>query len=260
MTKSKSKRQKHDQSPISQNTVSAASSFKNESVPQLDMLRQDAQVQQQVQQRLLKLNELATSGMPLKIKSQRGGLTCLLGVELDDHKSLYCLAHKKKGFLRPVDNFPVGCWLLLLHEREKNFKMRQHMLDYLISLLDDSQGFSWSAAKASHAVLLCRMEQGEIEDYSKIDQIDRIRRAHAQRHTQNSAQTFVNSDKKFAQKQQKSMPCIYFNQNTCSFGKTNETRGVLYRHVCSSCFSTVGKNFPHMEIECRQKNKQTKNE
>ena len=28
------------------------------------------------------------------------------------------------------------------------------MLDYLIALLDDSKDFSWSAAKASHAVPL----------------------------------------------------------------------------------------------------------
>ena len=62
------------------------------------------------------------------------------------------------------------------------------MLDYLISHLEDFQDFSCAAAKASHGVLLCRMEWGEIEDYSKIDKIDRIRRAHAQRHIQNNAQ------------------------------------------------------------------------
>ena len=41
-------------------------------------------------------------------------------------------------------------------------KIRDHMLDYVIHLLDDDQDFSWSAAKASHAVLLCRMGQGEV--------------------------------------------------------------------------------------------------
>ena len=56
------------------------------------------------------------------------------------------------------------------------------MLDHLIALLDDSNDFSWSAAKASHAVLLCRMEQGEMSDYTQTDLVDRVRRAHAQRH------------------------------------------------------------------------------
>ena len=36
--------------------------------------------------------------------------------------------------------------------------MKDDMLDYLISLLDDSNDFSWQAAKASHAVLLCRID------------------------------------------------------------------------------------------------------
>ena len=43
------------------------------------------------------------------------------------------------------------------------------MLDYLISLFDDANDFSWDAAKASHTVLLCRMEQGEVKDYSQTE-------------------------------------------------------------------------------------------
>ena len=37
---------------------------------------------------------------------------------------------------------------------------KEAMLSYLISLLDDANDFSWSAAKACHAELLCHMEQG----------------------------------------------------------------------------------------------------
>ena len=51
------------------------------------------------------------------------------------------------------------------------------MLDHLISLLDDSNDFSWPVAKTSHAVLLCHMEHDEISDT-----LDRIRRSHAQQH------------------------------------------------------------------------------
>ena len=46
---------------------------------------------------------------------------------------------------------------------ETNQNSKDAMLDYLISLLDNANNFSWSATKASHAVLLCRMEQGEIK-------------------------------------------------------------------------------------------------
>ena len=47
---------------------------------------------------------------------------------------------------------------------EQNLKNKDAMLDNLLKLLDDSNDFSWSAAKASHAVVLCRMEQGKISD------------------------------------------------------------------------------------------------
>ena len=36
-------------------------------------------------------------------------------------------------------------------------------------------------AKSCHAVPLCQIEQGEIQTYTQVDQIDRIRRVHAQR-------------------------------------------------------------------------------
>ena len=72
MSRSKSKAQSNEQSQVAQNTVSGATSSANESVPGLNALHQDAHVQQQVQQRLLELKEIATSGMSSKIKSQRG--------------------------------------------------------------------------------------------------------------------------------------------------------------------------------------------
>ena len=54
------------------------------------------------------------------------------------------------------------------------------MLGYIISLMDDANDFSWGAAKASHAVLLCRMKQREIQDYSQTEKIDRVQRVSAQ--------------------------------------------------------------------------------
>ena len=68
----------------------------------------------------------------------------------------------------------MGGWLLPYYERRKNTDSKEFMLDFLVSLLGDAQDFSWEAAKASHAVLLCRMEQGEIANYSQVEKIDRI--------------------------------------------------------------------------------------
>ena len=148
-----------------------------------------------------------------------------------------CRVPTKKG--SHMISCPMGGWLLCTIKEEKISKMREHMLDYLVALLHDAQDFFWGAVKASHAVLLCRMEQGEIADYSCIDQIDRIRRANARRHISPKKSTI---NKKGGQKPTKVMTCTFFNQNSCSFGKTHETKGVLYRHMFT-LFRYFGKKF-----------------
>ena len=102
------------------------------------------------------------------------------------------------------------------------------------------------------------MEKGEIKDYTQVDSIDRIRRAHAQRHhVQNSQQLKTGPKKSGAQR---SMPCQFFNQNTCVHTSSHDTKGVSYKHVSSFCFSQLNKSFPHPKKECRNKNKNAKNE
>ena len=123
--------------------------------------------------------------------------------------------------IRLVVGYSVGGWLLSHHEGGKNSNLRGNMLDYLISLFDYANDFSWDVAKASHAVLLCRMEQGEVKDYSQTEKIDRIRRANAQRH--NVHTSGGENHKKPSQKHAKSMKCNYFNAGTCSHSKTHET-------------------------------------
>ena len=142
--------------------------------------------------------------------------------------------------------------------REENDQnLRSHMLNYLIDLLDDAQDFSWTAAKASHAVLLCRMEQGEVSGYDQVDHIDRIRRANAQKHVVGNTQPKAGSNnaKKNTVRSSRTMLCQFFNQGTCSHSATHETKGVSYKHVCSFCFTSANKTFPHTESECSNKKK-----
>ena len=35
--------------------------------------------------------------------------------------------------------------------------------------------------------------------------------------------------------------------------KSHETKGVLYKHICSSCFANNGRTFPHSEVDCKGK-------
>ena len=171
-------------------TVSPNSQALN--VPELNVLRQDTSVQALVEQCIGQLADAEKTGIK-------------------------------------VVSYPMGGWLSSHHEGGKNFSLRENMLDYLIFLFDDANDISWDAAKASHVVLLCRMEQGEIKDYSQTQKIDRIRRANAQRH--NVHTSGGQNHKKSSQKQMKSTTCNYFNAGTCSHNKIHETRGILYKHV-----------------------------
>ena len=155
----------------------------------------------------------------------------------------------------------MGQWMAgfcrTMHE-ENCIQNKNAMLDYLIPLLDDSNDFSWSSAKACHAVLLYRMEQGEIKDYAQTDLIDRIRRAHAQRHVPSTQNFSKNVTKR--NKNARTMICQFFNQGSCMHQATHETKGVVYKHVCNHCFTKNGKSFPHAEIDCKTKSRNTKNE
>ena len=139
---------------------------------------------------------------------------------------------------------------------EPDSNVRTHMLDYLVSLLDDAQDFSWDSAKASHAVLLCRMEQGEVGSYLDTDKIDRIRRANAQRHSAGHS-NFSNKTKV-----KKSTVCQYFNKGTCSFSDSHTTKNTFFKHICNNCHVALGKSFSHPETECSNKRnaKNSKNE
>ena len=116
---------------------------------------------------------------------------------------------------------------------------------------EDVQDISWDSARASHAVLLCRMEQGEVKNYTETKKIDRIRRANAQRHP--VPPSALANGKKQNQKTNKSMPCTNYNQGSCSYNRTHDTKGITYKHLCLACFVTGGKVYTHPENECRNK-------
>ena len=79
-----------------------------------------------------------------------------------------------------LTQFVPGFIKNVLEEENQNYK--DSMLQYLPDLMEDATDFSWASAKASHAVLLCEMERGALK-WSDTPRIDRIRRAHAQKHT-----------------------------------------------------------------------------
>ena len=90
-----------------------------------------------------------------------------------------------------------------------------------------------------------RVTQGD------TDKIDRVRRSHAQRHVATHNAT-TRSDK--GQNGGKSTPCVYYNKNSSGQKAAHETKGVLYRHICSFCWSKDGKQFAHPQSQNQTKN------
>ena len=103
------------------------------------------------------------------------------------------------------------------------------MLDSAIDLLDDATDFSWSLAKASDAVLLCHMEQWEIKSWLETEKIDRVCRAHAQRHSASQSSSQRTQDKHSSAK---TTPCVYYITKV-SFRKSRPMRPKGY---CTSMF------------------------
>ena len=121
------------------------------------------------------------------------------------------------------------------------------MLEYLAEIMEDSLDFGFSAAKGSHAVLLCRMEEGRIT-WNETHKIDRVRRAYAHRSTSQSQNSNV---KKKSSIKDASMPCRYFKKNACSHKNDHDTIGRTYLHVCSLCHAQ-GKTASHSSKDCRE--------
>ena len=222
-------------------------------------MRQNSHIQKQVEQRLREPTALQ-SGTGQKIKSQRGGVEVM--VKNRPHEFVLTGSTKERvsyDHLAPIQ-WMAGFWRTM--KEKKNVEMNEHMLDYVIALLEDANDFSWAVAKASHAVSLCRMEQGEVSDYLDIQKIDRIRRANAQKHTTHTSSSQSTFTKKIGGKNTRSMPCSYYNQDSCVHDKTHETKGTLYKHICSACFANGGRSFMHPETQSKNKNtkSQSKNE
>ena len=228
-------------------------------VPPPDRLRHEINIQEQVQEKLRQLAENAITGKP-KIKSQRGGSVEVFVPHRVKWPHEFILAGQNKdrvtyNQLSPIQWMAGFCRTI----REKSdIVTKEHMLDYVINLLDDATDFSWASAKASHGVILCRIEQGEIAGWDQTEKIDRVRTAHAQRHLVGQGATQKAQDK--GSNGGRVFPCVYYNKGACLQKQTHENKGVTYRRICSHCWNKEGKLFSHPQVECRRLQGSVKND
>ena len=217
-------------------------------IPSLRTIREDHLLKEQVDARLEQLKAANCRDLTGKFKSQRGGSEEVIVKKKIDWPHNNVLSGTTKA--RPsYDSLSVYQWVAGFGRTlldETNVKRKNLMIEYMCDLMEDAQDFSWASAKASHAVLLCRMEEGRLE-WEQTAKIDRIRRANAQKMTGNGVQYNQNP-------KDKGMPCRYYQSGSCSHSRDHTTGGRRYRHVCVNCMG------PHPSKDCKNQKGKSKNE
>ena len=211
-------------------------------------------LQKKVDKRLRDLNQSSHGQGKEKFKSLRGG-----NIDIQvKHKVHWPHEAIFGGVTRQrvtYDQLSLTQWVQgfcqnILEETDRGRK--DTMVAYMADLMEDATDFSWQGAKAAHAVLMCEMERGTVR-WENGDRIDRIRRAHAQKHVSQNRQNWGRQDNK--------KPWFYknFQNNACSHSKDHESNGRLQKHIYAFCL-TLGKQLNHSEKNCITKQKELKNE
>ena len=184
-----------------------------------------------------------------KLKSQRGGSQEVHVKQKVEWPQNYVLSGVTKN--RPsCDSLSVYQWVAgfgRIIQEESDMEIKNQMLECMTELMDDAQDFSWTSAKASHAVLLCRMEEGRVR-WDETNKIDRIRRANAQRN-------FGNGQQQGGGSREKALICKFYQTGKCHQKTDHFSAGKKYRHVCNLCFAG------HPAKDCKNgRNKNSKND
>ena len=127
-------------------------------------LTDETLLQLKVDQRLQELSDLAKTGTHSKLKSQRGGAVEVLIKNRVKWPHEYVLSGVNKERIT-YDQLNVMQWVAGFGRAmrdESDPELRRHMLDYLISIMDDANDFSWTSAKASHTVHCVVWSKGKL--------------------------------------------------------------------------------------------------
>ena len=102
--------------------------------------------------------------------------------------------------------------------------------------------------------MLCEMERGALS-WEDSDCIDRIHRAHAQKHIVGNKSVWSRT----SEPSRKPWFCKGYQSGNCTHSKDHESNGKLQKHICMFCLS-IGKQLGHPEKDCIQKKNVAKNE
>ena len=211
---------------------SSASSEDELVVPSKNFIRRNASIQRQVDARIEELKLLNDQDLQGKVKSQRNvndDVVVKCRVQWPQNHVLTGSSRSRPSY----DSLSVYQWVTgfsrIIHD-ESDAKVKNRMLEYLADIMEDAQDFSWVSAKACHAVVLCRMEEGKMV-WSDTEKLDRVRRSYAQKVVSGQG----NGTGASGSSKNKVLTCKFYQNSSCTQSRDHTTGGRKYKHVCSSC-------------------------
>ena len=228
-------------------STSRRTSHSHTNPPSLEFLRNDSDIQAQVDKRLRhydQVNREEATGTSTNLKSGRYRLGdqrvkrhvlwphefCAVG------ENLKMPSYEEINIYQWVQGF-ARCVL-----EEKDPAIRSHMLAYQGNLMQDALELSWPTAKRAHAAVLTEIERGQAswEDHSTID---RIRQRFTQRVLKGTQSVSTDEQTRI---------CKRYNEETCGQAKDHSDGKVIYKHSCFSCFKAVKRHYSHPEAKCNR--------
>ena len=216
-------------------------------MPSMDYLRTDSEVQAEVDRRLRAYEDVSREDNPGasgKLKSGR--------YRLGDQR-VKKLVHWPHEFCAVGDNLKMpsyedinifqwvqGFSRCILEEEEP--QNRAHMLQYQANLMQDALELNWNTAKRAHAAVLTEMERGHVTWADQMG-VDRIR----QRFTQRAIKITNSSNS-----DEQTRICKRYNEENCSQPRDHVDGKVTYKHSCFACFKAVKRHYPHTEAKCNR--------
>ena len=230
---------------VNKSMLSDSESSEDEPIPSLNCMRRSEKIQREIDSRIRELElQSEATGTGAKIKSKRGGNVDVLVKNKVAWPHEAILGGATRARLT-YDQLTMSQWVQgfckdMLDEPDP--KIRENMIQYMEELFEDATDFSWQGAKAAHTVLLCEFERGSV-NWENTARIDRIRRAHAQKH--------IHTTKLWPKNEKNSKPwyCKQFQIGACSFAKDHEVNGKTHKHICSFCVGQ-GRFLGHAEKDC----------
>ena len=221
-------------------------------LPPLASLQQTADIQQRVQQRYKELEDQVENP-----QGTVGNLVNLLvknSVKNKENSKLkwpqdhvYVGIHRRNPTYDQLEECQWFLGFLKQRQAETDHVIREHMIEYLVELMQDAVDFGWPSAKGAHFVLVHRIGDG-MANWSDISSVHKIRERYTKTANQKTDTNHL-----------KPVPCFKFNRNGCSESRDHAYKNLLLKHACQACFNATGAFEGHSRRNCPKNQNYQKN-